>query len=536
MAVEGAHETVTGEADASDDRPSRVVEIVEREAKPVAGAVEAGRGRDEDFEIEADLGPGVERNERTATVEAVRASGDHRDAIVPKGAGASVIAAKPLDVEEEAVIEVGDDEISSTEISSTEIESTDYSSRVSRPSISPESSLQRSRPPARPSLRPRPPFASSLLPPPSRVSLPAPLGSYPPGSLPAITEDPWQRANKALELSRALARIAELEELVAYREARMTTLQEKLDVAERKLAELGHGPISVRTAHAATSPKADAVASRASTPAAGASSAASASVARRSVPMPADRDRGLPRDQQQATRATSSPVNGAKPAASAKEITQTKMSAASPRAANVNTGATPLASTRGDKPVGASGPGVSPAQKAEVPAAAPVREAASGPEVAPVARAAAVPRAAVVSPAAAAPRAPGVVAVAPAATPVLPAVAPKAVVAGVPEVAVARPAPKAPARPEPAAKVPALATVTSTAPAEDDLGQIVGIGPRFEAALRKQGITRLSQIAAWSDADVRQVAKALKIPKSRIIKGRWVESAREAIGSRGASE
>jgi len=73
-------------------------------------------------------------------------------------------------------------------------------------------------------------------------------------------------------------------------------------------------------------------------------------------------------------------------------------------------------------------------------------------------------------------------------------------------------------------------------PTEEDLRQISGIGPRFEAALRKHGITRLSQIAAWSDADVRQVAKVLKIPKSRIVKGRWVESAREAIGTRAASE
>jgi predicted flap endonuclease-1-like 5' DNA nuclease len=71
---------------------------------------------------------------------------------------------------------------------------------------------------------------------------------------------------------------------------------------------------------------------------------------------------------------------------------------------------------------------------------------------------------------------------------------------------------------------------------EEDLQQITGIGPRFEAALRKQGITRLSQIAAWSEADVRQVAKALRIPKSRIVKGGWVEAARQAIGTRAASE
>jgi NADH-quinone oxidoreductase subunit E len=76
----------------------------------------------------------------------------------------------------------------------------------------------------------------------------------------------------------------------------------------------------------------------------------------------------------------------------------------------------------------------------------------------------------------------------------------------------------------------------SSARAGDELRSIAGIGPRFEAALRKQGITRLAQIAAWSEDDVRQVAKALKIPKSRIVKGRWIESAREAIGTRAASE
>jgi predicted flap endonuclease-1-like 5' DNA nuclease len=77
---------------------------------------------------------------------------------------------------------------------------------------------------------------------------------------------------------------------------------------------------------------------------------------------------------------------------------------------------------------------------------------------------------------------------------------------------------------------------TAATGSEEDLQQISGIGPRFEAALRQHGVTRLSQIAAWSDADVRQVAKALRIPKSRIVKGRWVEVAREVIGTGVASE
>jgi predicted flap endonuclease-1-like 5' DNA nuclease len=62
-----------------------------------------------------------------------------------------------------------------------------------------------------------------------------------------------------------------------------------------------------------------------------------------------------------------------------------------------------------------------------------------------------------------------------------------------------------------------------------ELQKIAGIGPRFEAALRKQGVTELRQVAAWSEADVRTMAKALKIPKSRIVKGRWVELAREIL-------
>jgi predicted flap endonuclease-1-like 5' DNA nuclease len=83
---------------------------------------------------------------------------------------------------------------------------------------------------------------------------------------------------------------------------------------------------------------------------------------------------------------------------------------------------------------------------------------------------------------------------------------------------------------------PSRAGASNPGSSAGDLRSIAGIGPRFEAALRKQGITRLEQIAAWSEDDVRQVAKALKIPKSRIVKGRWIESAREAIGTRAASE
>lgn len=62
-----------------------------------------------------------------------------------------------------------------------------------------------------------------------------------------------------------------------------------------------------------------------------------------------------------------------------------------------------------------------------------------------------------------------------------------------------------------------------------ELGRIAGIGPMIARTLRAQGITRLSQIASWSDDDIRRIAKAIKVPKSRISRGRWVQKAREAL-------
>jgi predicted flap endonuclease-1-like 5' DNA nuclease len=63
----------------------------------------------------------------------------------------------------------------------------------------------------------------------------------------------------------------------------------------------------------------------------------------------------------------------------------------------------------------------------------------------------------------------------------------------------------------------------------DELARISGINPGIAQSLRAQGISRLSQIASWSDDDVRRIAKAIKVPKSRISRGRWVQKAREAL-------
>jgi predicted flap endonuclease-1-like 5' DNA nuclease len=63
----------------------------------------------------------------------------------------------------------------------------------------------------------------------------------------------------------------------------------------------------------------------------------------------------------------------------------------------------------------------------------------------------------------------------------------------------------------------------------EELGLISGINPGIAQTLRAQGVTRLSQIAAWSDDDIRRIAKAIRVPKSRISRGRWVQKAREAM-------
>lgn len=63
----------------------------------------------------------------------------------------------------------------------------------------------------------------------------------------------------------------------------------------------------------------------------------------------------------------------------------------------------------------------------------------------------------------------------------------------------------------------------------DELARISGINPVIAQSLRTHGVSRLSQIASWSDDDVRRIAKAIKVPKSRISRGRWVQKAREAL-------
>jgi len=63
-------------------------------------------------------------------------------------------------------------------------------------------------------------------------------------------------------------------------------------------------------------------------------------------------------------------------------------------------------------------------------------------------------------------------------------------------------------------------------PDEDDLKQIRGIGPKYERQLNALGVHRYAQIAAWSDAELEEVAKKLKLRVDRIRRDGWIESAR----------
>jgi predicted flap endonuclease-1-like 5' DNA nuclease len=355
MMANGSIDELVDDGGPTQSRESGIVEVVKREARPVTGAEEPEKTQADGIEVEAEI------------------------------------------VLDDGAIEVLDDEI---EVAA------ELPARPTLPSPPSSPGVIRSRPPIRPSGRPRPPSSNSALPPPRALTGSEPASGRPPSSR-SSNSDPWLLANKTLELSRAHARIAELEEQVAFRDARILTLEEKLQKAQQRLDDLEQKP-------------------------------------------------GVGRDGARPVRSAAS----TKPV-----VTETRLMAA---------------------PV-----------KPEVKAA-----------VKPAADVGASPR---VSTSAVAP-------------------------------ALAR----VEAEDEEADELEDDSVSSSDGmdaggalegdAVESDLRQISGIGPRFEAALRKQGITRLSQVAAWSDADVRQVAKALKIPKSRIVKGRWVEAAREAMGARAASE
>ncbi len=382
MMADGARSERTVEESMGDapmrSRESGIVDVasgdrerVEREASSVAVAAQSGINRDEDIDISTDDAP-----ERSAV------------GIAPAGGGAQSTAGS----RDDGTIELSDDEFEAAEV--------------------PTFGVMRSRPPAPPSTRPRLPSSSALPPPRHLAGAPS---SRPSGI------DQWALANKTLELSRALARIAELEEKVAFGDARILELEDKLAKSKAKLEDLEQRQLQQRHVDLGSRP------------------VPSGTIAPVTARSSLDPERPV--------------VTGTRPAVSAPSVgvevvPREPSTLRAAEASHARGGAD--ADEDGDDVERESDFGASDYTPIEFVRGSVARRSQPG--------------------------------------------------------------------------------------SEDDLQQISGIGPRYEAALRKQGITRLSQIAAWSDADVRQVAKALKIPKSRIVKGRWVEVAREVVGTRSASE
>ncbi len=62
--------------------------------------------------------------------------------------------------------------------------------------------------------------------------------------------------------------------------------------------------------------------------------------------------------------------------------------------------------------------------------------------------------------------------------------------------------------------------------ADDDLTRIKGIGPKLVAQLAALGVTRIAQIAAWSEEDIARIDPQLGRFQGRIRRDGWVEQAR----------
>ncbi|HMI93296.1 MAG TPA: hypothetical protein VK509_18120 [Polyangiales bacterium] len=64
----------------------------------------------------------------------------------------------------------------------------------------------------------------------------------------------------------------------------------------------------------------------------------------------------------------------------------------------------------------------------------------------------------------------------------------------------------------------------------DDLKRIPGIGPAFERALARLGVTSFAQIAQWDGQDVLRIAGELNVSPRRIERDGWISRSREMCG------
>ena len=110
----------------------------------------------------------------------------------------------------------------------------------------------------------------------------------------------------------------------------------------------------------------------------------------------------------------------------------------------------------------------------------------------------------------------------PAAEPVAEAAPAPEPVAAAPEAApvAVTPEPEPVAEPQPAIEAEAPAALEP-----QDLTVMTGIGPKLLIALAERGVTRFSQIAAWTEADLAEIDLALSL-KGRAVREDWVAQAK----------
>lgn len=92
--------------------------------------------------------------------------------------------------------------------------------------------------------------------------------------------------------------------------------------------------------------------------------------------------------------------------------------------------------------------------------------------------------------------------------------------------------PEEPLAPAPVAPAEILPTLSGIAPEVppapmegDDLRRLKGVGPKIVALLHGEGITRYSQIAAWTDADIAAIDAKLGSFTGRPKRDNWVDQA-----------
>lgn len=79
---------------------------------------------------------------------------------------------------------------------------------------------------------------------------------------------------------------------------------------------------------------------------------------------------------------------------------------------------------------------------------------------------------------------------------------------------------------EAAVVVVAVADPRASVKLAHGLRRIRGIGPAYQRLLEQLGVTRVQQVAAWSEHDLAGFAEKLKIRADRIIKDDWVGQAK----------